>query len=312
MKSMAALALALTLALPAAAQQHGGSVYPDVVQTDHATPPTAKVFRDLFEAKSRHDVDGTMRFFAPDMLTYTDSTWGWPLDGYPALKGTFATYMPKWPATGLSYPVRVLGGPTSALVEFVDTKELFGSELRVFGVVDMKGGKVVRWVDYWDSNTVPTALDSQLRTPADKFPKNYKDDAVGNHASARIGGVAQRLQDALARGDASAASALFSSEAMLEDRTLRIQIVTRSAIERYLSRAATHVPYATGARIRHVVGGDKGGGYEWTSTNAQVDHGVIALELDDAGLITRASVLYDGRGLAPADRSMLAALALES
>lgn len=175
----------------------------------------------------------------------------------------------------------------------------------------MKGGKVVRWVDYWDSNTVPSELDTQFRTPAAKFPKDFKDAAVGEHASTRITGVVRRLQDALAKGDAATTSALFSSEAVLEDRTLRTQIVTRSAIDRYLARAANQVPYASGARIRHIVGGDFGGGYEWVSASGG-DHGVIALELDGAGLITRASVLYDGRKFTRADRARLVALALES
>ena len=36
---------------------------------------------------------------------------------------------------------------------------------------------------------------------------------------------------------------------MFEDRTLRTQIVARSAIERYLARAAAQVPYVKGATI---------------------------------------------------------------
>lgn len=303
--------LALLIAAPTVAQDRGRPAYPDVVRTEHATPATARTFRDFFTAKSRHDVAGTMAFFAPDMLTYTDSTWGWPLDGFGALQGTFATFMPKWPATGLSYPVRIIGGPNSAIIEFVDTKELFGAELRVFGVVDMRGGKIIRWVDYWDSNTIPSALDTQFRTPAAKFPKDFKDAAVGDNASPRITDVVRRLQDALTKGDAAAAAALFSSEAVFEDRTWRTQIVTRSAIERYMGRAITQMPYAKGSRIRHIVGGDLGGGYEWLSTTG-LDHGVMALELDSAGLITRASVLYDGRKFTPADRTRLAALAIES
>ena len=134
---------------------------------------------------------------------------------------------------------------------------------------------------------------------------------MGDNASPRITSVARRLQDALTKGDVSAATALFSSEAVFEDRTLRTQIVTRSAIERYIGRAASQVPYGTGEKIRHIVGGDLGGGYEWISATGG-DHGVIALELDVAGLITRASVLYDGRKFTRADRTRLAALALEA
>jgi hypothetical protein len=252
-----------------------------------------------------------MKFFAPDLLTYTDSTWGWPVDGYDALKALFGTCMPKWPAGGLSYPVRVLGGPESALVEFIDTKELFGAELRIFGAVDFKDGKIVRWVDYWDSNTVGTALDGQMRTPAAKFPTVYKDDAVGEHASGRISDVVRRLHNALSRNDATSAASLFSYESMLEDRTMRTQITGRAAIDRYLTRAAPQVPYGSGARVRHIVGGDLGGGYEWISSTSQATHGLTALELNAAGQITRASTLYDGRLLPTSERGKLAVLALE-
>ena len=286
-------------------------VYPDVADMRHAAPPTAAVFRNYFDAKSRHSVDATMKFFAPDLLTYTDSTWGWPVDGYGALKSLFDSYMPKWPASGLSYPVRVLGGPESALVEFIDTKELFGAELRLFGAVDFKDWKIVRWVDYWDSNTVDTALDSQMRTPAAKFPTEYKDDAVGEHASGRISDVVRRLHHALSRNDATSAASLFSYESMLEDRTMRTQIVGREAIDRYLARAAAQLPYGSGTRVRHIVGGDLGGGYEWISSSSKATHGLTALELNAAGHITRASIIYDGRPIPISERVKLAVLALE-
>jgi hypothetical protein len=286
-------------------------VYPDVADMRHAVPETAAVLREYFDAKSRHSVDATMKFFAPDLLTYTDSTWGWPVDDYDALESLFGTYLPKWPASGLSYPVRVLGGPESALVEFIDTKELFGAELRVFGAVDFKDGKIVRWVDYWDSNTVDAALDSQMRTTAAKFPTVYKGDAV-EHASGCISDVVRRLHNALSRNDATSVASLFSYESMLEDRTMRTQIVGRAAIDRYLARAAAQVPYGFGARVRHIVGGDRGGGYEWISSISQATHGLTALELNAAGQITRASTIYDGRLLPTSERVKLAVLALES
>ena len=286
-------------------------VYSDVADMRHAASRTAAVFRRYFDAKSRHSVDATMEFFAPDLLTYTDSTWGWPVDGYDALKSLFGTYMPKWPANALSYPVRVLGGPQSALVEFIDTKDLFGAELRIFGAVDFKDHKIVRWVDYWDSSTVDSTLDSQMRTPAAKFPTVYKDDAVGEHASDRISDVVHRLHNALSRNDATSSASLFSYESMLEDRTMRTQIVGRAAIDRYLARAAALLPYGSGARVRHIVGGDLGGGYEWISITSKATHGLTALELNAAGQITRASTIYDGRLLPISERVKLAMLALE-
>jgi hypothetical protein len=49
-----------------------------------------------------------------------------------------------------------------------------------------------------------------------------------------------------------------------------------------------------GTSIRHVVGGTPGGGYEWKKPGAQVDHGVIALELDRQAQISRLTTVWDG------------------
>ncbi len=166
MRRIFAAAIAVGLGASAAAIAGPAPVYPQIVQTDHATPATARLLEAFFTAKSRHDVAKTVSFFSPDLATYTDATLGWPLD-YAAVKGLFETYMPKWPATGLSYPVRILGGPNSVLVEFIDTKELFGGELRLFGAIDIKDGKIIRWVDYWDASAFDPAGYRQMRTADD-------------------------------------------------------------------------------------------------------------------------------------------------
>jgi hypothetical protein len=50
-------------------------------------------------------------------------------------------------------------------------------------------------------------------------------------------------------------------------------------------------------------GGASGGGFEWTSADGLV--GITALELDEAGLVTRATSVYDSRQLAAARRAGL-------
>jgi hypothetical protein len=86
--------------------------------------------------------------------------------------------MPKWAPPARSYASRILAGEQSALVHMVDTPELFGGELRILAAIDFADGKIVRWVDYWDSSAFDTALYNQFRTPADSFPRDLKDAEV--------------------------------------------------------------------------------------------------------------------------------------
>jgi hypothetical protein len=75
-----------------------------------------------------------------------------------ALRGVFAQYMPNWKPPARSYATRVLGNGSSALVHMTDTPVLFGGELRIFGAVDLRDGRIVRWVDDWDSSAFDDAL----------------------------------------------------------------------------------------------------------------------------------------------------------
>ena len=59
-----------------------------------------------------------------------------------------------------------------------DTPELFGGELRILAAIDFADGKIVRWVDYWDSSAFDDALYAQFRTPAGRFPTDLKDAEV--------------------------------------------------------------------------------------------------------------------------------------
>ena len=84
-------------------------------------------------------------------------------------------------------------------------------------------------------------------------------------ASAKIKDVAQKLAAALAAGDAQAAGALFSYDAVFMDRAARARILGKLAIGKYLSRVSMTAPYGKGAKLVNVVGSDQGGGYEWTN-----------------------------------------------
>jgi len=73
-----------------------------------------------------------------------------------------------------------------------------------------------------------------------------------------------------------------------------VQVAGTRHIGSFLSNAGTLLPFAgAGTKVRHVVGGAAGGGYEWTATGA-VPRGVNTLELDRWGKITSFTSLWDG------------------
>lgn len=269
--------------------------------------PLVETFERFFDVKSSADVEGTMAFFSRELVTYTDATLGWDLGGYEALHGLFAQYMPGWPPTARSYHTGVLAGASSALVRMVDTPELFGGELRILGAVDFVDGKIVRWVDYWDSFFFDTAAYEAMRTPAESFPRDLKESGVPSQAAPELLEVAGALQGGFAAADVEAVAALLHADVLFEDMALRAQLVGRAEATRYLARVLGETPYGRGSRLRHVVGGAAGGGFEWTSADGLV--GITALELDGHGLVTRVTSVYDSRQLAPERRAALAAAA---
>ena len=220
--------------------------------------------------------------------------------------------MPKWPPSGLSYPTLILGDEHSALVAMTDTPELFGGEIRSLAPIDIKDEKVTRWIDYWDGRHFGAELAAKMRTPADKFPTDFKESTPTDNAAPTIHAVAGKLCAAHASNDAKGAAALFSSDAVYEDMTLRAQVLGRPAIERYLGRALAKLPYGAGSSLLHVVGGDMGGGYEWQAAPnycASVRRGTSAVTLDQDGKIARLTTVWDGAMIPDAD---IKALILQS
>lgn len=265
--------------------------------------PLTDTFERFYRIKSAADVEGTMAFFSPDLVTYTDATLGWNLDGYEALHGLFAQYMPMWPPSARSYQTGILSNESSALVRMVDTPELFGGELRILGAVDFADGKIVRWVDYWDSFFFDAAAYEAMRTPAESFPRDLKESRVPSQAAPELLEVATVLQRGFAAGDGEAVAARLHTDVLFEDMSLRVQLVGRVEATRYLARVLSDVPYGRASRLRHVVGGTAGGGLEWSSAEGLV--GITALELDRDGLVTRVTSVYDSRQLASERRAAL-------
>lgn len=279
----------------------------------HAAPEVAEFISAYFEAKSGRDLEGVTNSFSPDAVTYSDAPMGWAADGYEMIRGGFAMRMEQ-PEDGLSYPLTVLGGAEDGdggvVVAFTNTPGIVGDELHILAAIDIRGGRIVRQVDYWDSRGFDDQIYDTQRTPADKFPREYKEDAIGTSASSGIVEVASSLQDAIAKGDAAGAAALFDYDGVWEDRSLRTQVIGRSAIESYLRRTLETSPLGAGSRLRHVVGNDLGGGFEWhASPQFGATDGITALVLDSDLQIVRATSVYDSRQIDPDELSSLILLA---
>ncbi|QYN17023.1 hypothetical protein [Amycolatopsis sp. DSM 110486] len=278
-----------------------------VIDTSHATPGVSRVLSAYFLAKTGKQPEATMAQINRAQMNYLDAVTGeiWP--SWQSLHDLFAKNMPKWPADGKSYATRILGDDRSAIVFFSNTPGLFApGEIRATGVVNLQGGRIARWVDYWDGRHV--GID-YVRGKREPFPADFKEGTVGETAAS----VMRRAVDGLAGALATGASTrqFFAEDAVFEDVAAHVFLVGPAAITRFLTSARDLLPYAgPGSAVRHTLGGALGGGYEWTS-RGPAPHGVTGLELDARGLITRATAVWDGSFVDDATLAALAQKAVE-
>ncbi|WP_326569646.1 hypothetical protein VSH64_00895 [Amycolatopsis rhabdoformis] len=278
-----------------------------VIDTSHATPGVSRVLSAYFQAKTGKQPEATMAQIDRAQMNYLDAVTGeiWP--SWQALHDLFAKNMPKWPADGKSYATRIVGDDRGAIVYFSNTPGLFApGEIRATGVVNLRAGKITRWVDYWDGRHV--GID-YVRGEREPFPADFKENTVGDTAAPAMQRAITRLAGALATG--ASTQPLFAEDAVFEDLPAHLHLVGPAAITRFLTAAHDLLPYTgPGTTIRHTLGGPQGGGYEWTS-RGPVPHGVTALELDPRGLITRATTTWDGSFTDDATLAALAQKAVE-
>jgi hypothetical protein len=281
--------------------------YPDVADTSASTISLARFMKRFFIAKTSQDVAATMEFFHPDVV-YIDATIGGPYwtFNYTQLEGVFAAFMPGW-GNGKSYATRILGSKTNGcMLAFTDTPELFGGDLRLMGSLSFKEGKIVRWIDNWDWRSFDNLFGFGQAATADFF-----ESTVTTSASGDMTNVVNNLSTALAAGDAAAAAALFSVDAVFEDMSLRNEVQGRIMIQRFLERAVATLPYGTGSSLQLARGTAKGGGYEFKGSAAStLQMGNIALVLEDE-VITRFTAAYDASRLPTAVFDNLLTLGVE-
>ena len=287
-----------------------GTRLESTIDVSHATPELVELLTSYFADKSAHDVDKTMSHFSQTKLTYIDAQIGSSFYTWQDFKTFFTQLMPTWPAEAKSYPVRILGDSTSALVFSTNMPQLFGSESRLASPVNFENGKVVRWVDYWDGRHFGIANTEKLRLPANQFPQDFKESTVGETATPTMRNAANALVNTFAAGDWATAGQLFSRDAVFEDLTLHMQMIGQLAITAYLKRSLSHLPYGPRTSVRHIVGSTFGGGYEWIS-HGTPSHGVTGLELNSQGLISRLTAIWDGSLLDDSAFNHLLSLTIE-
>jgi hypothetical protein len=297
-----------TSAATTAGSGTGGLPYPSGgTDTSHCTPQVAAIFRGFFTAKSEHDTAAMMSYFSPADTTYIDACLGVALTSWQAVASEFSTFA-KLPAAAISYPLRIVGDVRSAAIEFVDAPAFFGQEIRALSTVTFDSNyKIIRWVDYWDgrSSLIPNTI-------ASSYPTNFKD--VEQNADPAVVQAARALQAAFTAGDAAAAVALMSVDVVHEDMAAHTRVRGQFQALRYYRRALGQLPYGPGAALVHAEGSRQGGGYEWSAAPvaAPMRRGHTAIELDDAGKISRLTAIYDSSLLSYTAYQSLAGLAAEA
>lgn len=309
--TVATLKLFGSVAMVDALLSPNGSLYPQIADTSHASWEVTNFFRGYYTTKSLHDIDIWLDFFHPTEVVFFDTT------AYQSFlnRSTVEKEIPKlaatWHSDGRSYPFQILGNTAGAILHTVDTPGLFGAEVRIMSAIDFRDGKITRQVDYWDARRNPLLPG---RLPESPVPLNLGLDTVDERAAPEMDKVAHQLNEALATGDATAAAALFSNDAVFEDFTLRTRQEGQLAIGRYLQRILPKIPYGVGATLLHVLGSARGGGYEWRPHNASnhsVRNGITSLELDESGAIVQLTTIWDGSLMSDSDIRALALLSLE-
>lgn len=262
---------------------------PDI---SRAAPEAAALLEKCFEGKNSHLVSNFLSSFAREMSAYSDATLGWKVPGWQPLHDLLLQYMPNW-GDGVSYPTRILAGRESALIAVTDTPELFGGEIHALACVDFRDGRIVRWIDYWDSTNFPPEVLAAMTAHVQVYPEELGEREIKRAADPRIEAACTQLHGSFAEG-ATRVADLLAYDVVYEDLAARVQLIGRSEVSGYLRRTIHRSPSGPGAECLHVVGGAAGGAYEWRGTAASnVPRGVSALELDESGCICRVTTVYD-------------------
>lgn len=260
-----------------------------------ATPAAVQQAAGFYHDKARRDVDAAIENFLVEPFSYVDATLGAEFPTREVLRGLLSQGLPTWPEGANSYMTRVLGDENSAIVYFTnDPGIFFPADMRSVSAVNFVNGKIARWIDYWDANHIGAANLEGARHPQEEFPADFGESKVGEAATALIQKTATTLNTALAGHDVQGAAALFAPDATFTDLPSHVRVTGPRHILSFFTAAQGTLPYlGHGVQVRHVLGGDLGGGYEWTA-NGTVKRGITAIKLDGNAKITSLEAMWDG------------------
>ena len=281
---------------------------------DDTTSEAARVtdfWRRYFLAKSDRDATALAAQFA-DQVVYEDNSLQMAMAGTNAfIKQQWAGLFSFVPPDPRSVLKNAVGSMTGCAVELTNEAGLFTSvPIDGLSIVDMDGSRIVRITDYWDTTGIGDQEWAGLRAGFGSNPA-WQSVVTGNHptpatADASLASLVGRFVEACRAGDTAGAASCLASDARYWNRPLGIDVKGTSAITASLQKVLSLLPDGTGVSLTHVVGSDRGGGFEWLSGTA--DAGVLrgATEVEVAGgLITRLAVYYDGRLISQARRTAI-------
>ena len=96
--------------------------------------------------------------------------------GRLAIERYLGRALAKLPYGAGSSLLHVVGGDMGGGYEWQAAPNYCASVRRGTSAVTLdQDGKVIRWIDYWDGRHFGAELAAKMRTPADKFPTNFKE-----------------------------------------------------------------------------------------------------------------------------------------
>jgi hypothetical protein len=264
-----------------------------VIDASAATTEAVRQAAGFYHDKAARDVEAAVENFSEEPFVYIDATLGSQFPTRDVLRGLLDQGVPNWPAGANSYLTRVIGDENSAIVYFTnDPGIFFPVDMRAVSAVNFIDGKICRWIDYWDANHIGAANVEGWRQT--EFPADFGESTVGETAAARIQELVNSLNKALASGDVKSAAALFAPDATFVDLPSHVRVTGPRHILSFLTAAQGALPYlGHGVTVRHTLGGELGGGYEW-SADGEVTRGITALTLNEHGEITGLEAMWDG------------------
>jgi hypothetical protein len=132
-----------------------------------------------------------------------------------------------------------------------------------------------------------------LRTPDAQYPADFREVLALESSEPSFADLVARFTAAVKDRDWVSLSSLLALQVTFTDHPAHLYLAGKPMLSRFLRYTAGLLPYTQPeAKQSLVVGGEHGGGYEWTTANVR-DRGVLALD-SSSGLITAIDAMWNG------------------